>query len=317
MVSILWYGTSTGGIPQGNTRYYWYAGDGTPVAYFDGGNRVIGGMTSGSMYQYYYPKVDARLLVSSPLEMDFSYYMTSDVTGVLFGTIRVDETMGAGTKYVYFAEVEDYVTATQRNLARYFVLIKAFTLTDINDVDWIVYNFYLGPAWDADNMKYIVFVQNYTTKEVLQTNQAVESLVPPIDMAVSAINSPTGTLSTGPYTVNATISNQGAWDQEDIPVNCTIYNDRMEVVASLREAPEHGHFENAPGHAGIYFESTDMDYVKDTSIASLAGETQTTLDFTPAWQADTPGKYRIVVSTGVPNDPYADNDVVVEMVEIQ
>jgi len=162
-----------------------------------------------------------------------------------------------------------------------------------------------------------MFVQNTNSKDVLQAIQAEESTVPPIDVEATAINSPTGTLSTGLHTVNVTISNLGGLDQSDIPVSCTIYNDRMEVVLDIQQAPEYGHFENEAKNPGIYYESTQIVYTRDTTISDIPALDQTNVDFLPAWNAHTPGKYRIVIETLVDDDYGPDNNILVGEVEIQ
>ena len=43
------------------------------------------------------------------------------------------------------------------------------------------------------------------------------------DMATTAINNPTGTIGTGIHAVNATVENLGSYDQQNVLVNCSIY----------------------------------------------------------------------------------------------
>jgi len=319
MVAILWYGVLTGGITEGNQRYYWYAGQGTPDAWFDGTLRILGGASSGSMYSYYYPKVNQRRNVSSPLEMDFSCYMKTANFGELFGTIRVDASMAAGEKRFFLAIVEDPVSTNQRYLARAFFDIQEFTLTNIDDTETIIHPFNLIGLGSASNMKYILFVQNMATKEVLQAVQAEHSSVPPIDVAATAVDSPIGANPIGSYLVSATITNTGGLDQTDIPVACTIYREPKNFVSTLTERKGTAQIEIRPdsGSPGFYQEGTGPVYTGTTTTMDIPAGESVSVDFPTLWQVDTPGKYRITVSTALPDDYVPWNDTVVSYVHIE
>ena len=316
-VGILWYGAQSGG-PYGNARYNWYAGDGTPVGYFDGGSKVLGGYSSGSLYNLYYPKVNQRLAVSSPLIMDFYYYMKTATKGIVFGTIQVDETMAAGSKEVHLVVVEDNAggNPTQRYLARAFYDgFEDFLLTGVGEEVEIIRNFTNLGSWGSD-LEYIIFVQNMTSKNVLQATQATYSSVPPIDAGVDAINSPAGEHQAGSYPVNVTIANYGAWDRIDIPVTCQIYHDTTRMLHTLAEVPDAAGFQ-IPAEQSLGFSQKDesLVYVASTRV-DINAQDQTTFDFSPDWNVSTPGEYRIIVSTGLPDDSLPENDQVISYVHI-
>ena len=69
-VPVSWYITSPYAIPEASQRNNWYGAAGTPHAWFDGYEDVLGGYPSGSMYPAYLPVVNSHLLVSSPIEID-------------------------------------------------------------------------------------------------------------------------------------------------------------------------------------------------------------------------------------------------------
>ena len=314
---ILWYGTQTGG-PHGYRRYLWYAGDGAPVAYFDGGSRVLGGYSSGSLYNLYYPRVNQSLAVSSPLIMDFYYYLETPLKGSVFGTIRVDETMAAGSKEVHLVVVEDNAggSPTQRNLARSFYDgFEDFLLTDVGEEAEVIRNFTNLSSWGSD-LEYIVFVQNMGTKEVLQAIQATSSSVPAIEVGVEAINSPAGDQPAGSYPANVTIANDGAWDQVDIPVTCHIYHDTTRIVRTLAEVPDGAGFQiPAEQSLGISQKDETIVYAVSTWVDINAQE-QTTFDFSPDWNVSTAGEYRIIVFTGLPGDYSSENNEAISVVQI-
>jgi hypothetical protein len=53
-----------------NARNTFYGVPGFPTAYFDGGNAVVGGNHTQSMYPSYWPKVQARMNIPSPVTID-------------------------------------------------------------------------------------------------------------------------------------------------------------------------------------------------------------------------------------------------------
>jgi hypothetical protein len=102
-------------------------------------------------------------------------------------------------------------------------------------------------------------------------------IIMPNDVGVVSINYPTGIQRPGDYVVNATVVNYGSMDQT-IPMHCSIYNETDSEVYSC-----------------------------DTSVFIL-GCSYAYVEFTPAWQADTPGDYRINVTTMLPDDENPEND---------
>ena len=51
--------------PYSNARNSYYGITGYPTAYFDGGNAVVGGDHTQSMYNYYLPKYNQRIVINS------------------------------------------------------------------------------------------------------------------------------------------------------------------------------------------------------------------------------------------------------------
>ena len=172
-MGIYYYNSPPWDIPEGTQRITWYEAGGYPSAYFDGVIYIEGGLSSGSMFNQYRNKVEERLAISSPLVMDFeiTHDALARATGNITGTIRVDETVPAGQKRVYLVIVENHA-GDKPNLARAFHDIKEFSLTDVGQSELVTYAFNIDPSWNAADLKFLIFVQNMTSKEVLQACQA-------------------------------------------------------------------------------------------------------------------------------------------------
>lgn len=157
-------------------RISYYSVTGYPTAFFDGGNSVIGGSHTNSMYSTYLTKYNQRINTPSSF--------TIDMVGSKIGTNDYQVTVTA-TKVA---------TAPTANLVLHFVVTESNIvyswqgLTDLNfverlmvpdqtgtdldfstgDVKQMNMTFSLDPSWVSNNCEVICFIQNSATKEVFQ-----------------------------------------------------------------------------------------------------------------------------------------------------
>jgi len=168
-------------IPAGLSRINYYGYVGTPDVYFNGdtSTNVVGGDHTESLYSYYLP-------IYNNMSDDLTSF-TCDAT--LSSNNDIDYTVSINTN-----KVSDY---TGTNIKLFAVLTESdipYTWQGITGVNHLVRGVYPGSNgialdfssqnnltneisfslkshWVLENMELVVFVQNMTTKEILQTNK--------------------------------------------------------------------------------------------------------------------------------------------------
>lgn len=123
------------------------------------------------MFATYDPIVQAHLAYASPISLDTFYRWETATAGTLFVNIDVDETVVATGNYVHFVICEEGLVGYP-NMARAMLADEAFTLTTPGESTSFVKTFTLDPAWNPDNVTFVVFVQSQDAMEVLQAQQA-------------------------------------------------------------------------------------------------------------------------------------------------
>lgn len=158
-----------------NARNTYYGITSFPTALFDGLNPSAGVSTSVPMYNYYLPKVNARLGVASHFtlsatggEVDNNYSIN-----VLVNKVEAD----ANTNVLLHAVVTEshihQVWQGQTHLEfveRLMLPSQAGTPIDLatGGETTIPLSFTINPAWVVNNCELVLFLQNNTTKEILQ-----------------------------------------------------------------------------------------------------------------------------------------------------
>jgi hypothetical protein len=157
-------------------RISYYGVTGYPTAYFDGGNAVVGGNHTTSMYPTYLQKYNQRINVPSSF--------TIDMVGSKIGT----------DTYQVTVSIEKVASVTNTDLVMHFVVTESDIpqnwqgMTEVNfverlmvpnqsgtDLDFsttnshdININFSLEPSWVNENCEIVVFIQSPSTKEIFQ-----------------------------------------------------------------------------------------------------------------------------------------------------
>lgn len=158
-----------------NARNSYYGITGVPNAYFDGVENALGGSASNSIYNRYLPKVNARLNVPS-------HYILS-----AYGT-------ASGNQYNAFVTIAKPEADNNTNVRLHAVLTESnipyswFNQTTVDNVNRLMIpnlngtnlslatgeqttinlQFTLNSAWNADNCEIVFFLQNHSSKEILQ-----------------------------------------------------------------------------------------------------------------------------------------------------
>lgn len=172
-------------------RLQYYGLQGTPTAWFDGANAVVGGNHTTSMYNNYLPKYNLRKSVQS----DFSMNMTGSNSGLIDYELVVEiENVGGGATSNLVMHVVVTESDIQQNwqgmselnhVQRLMIPNQSGTSLDFAGGDLIeeTVTFSVDPAWVNENLEVIVFVQNPQTKDV---KQAIKGMLS--DFGTSNVN---------------------------------------------------------------------------------------------------------------------------------
>jgi hypothetical protein len=195
-------------------RIRWYnPSPAFPTCYFDGVDAVIGGW-SGT-YQEYLTVINNHLNDPSPLSLDL-FGSVDEGSGTVEAHIGVIDALPGGTNVVMFVVYEDSVESgveEYRFVVRDILPQETLTISQPGETASIVRDFTIDPAWDAEHIGVIAFVQNTGTKEVFQAAGLTESVTSiegyvtdiaygnPLDALVSIVGGTrsTTTDSTGYY----------------------------------------------------------------------------------------------------------------------
>lgn len=158
-----------------NGRNSYYAITGYPTAWFDGLNPSVGGSHTVSMYSNYLPKVNARLAVPSHFTIaatgtDSNYDYTLNV---VLDKVEPDTNTNLRLHAVVTESHIQYSWQGQTHLefvARHYVDGLAGTTINFGTGTQVTVPlaFTMNPAWLPGNCEMVIFLQNHSTKEVLQ-----------------------------------------------------------------------------------------------------------------------------------------------------
>jgi hypothetical protein len=159
-----------------NARLSYYGLQGTPTAWFDGGNMVVGGSHTNSMYNSYLPKYNLRIAIPSSF--------TIDVTGTNSGLaeylldITVEKVASASTsaKVLHVVLTESDIPQNWQGMThlnhveRLMAPHQNGTVLDFSsgDIVDLTIPFTRQSSWVAENCEVVIFVQDTQTKEILQ-----------------------------------------------------------------------------------------------------------------------------------------------------
>ncbi len=171
--SITWSLSLPYVIPEAQTRQSWYLVTGVPRAWFDGHDPIWGVVPDAeTMFPYYDPIVADHLDDPSPLEIQSFYRLAGALAGTLFVDVDVTVDVATSDNVVHMVIVEDHVGHEIR-LARATLADEPFAATEQGESVQVARTFALDPAWNLDELDFVVFVQSHdTSKEMLQATTA-------------------------------------------------------------------------------------------------------------------------------------------------
>lgn len=170
---------------DGLARISYYGYNGTPDTYFNGGNNVLGGNHSSSLYSTFLPIYNNAIdeLTSFSCNID-NFSSTNDLDFMTNITVeKVADYTGSNLKLfvVVTEDFDPYNWEGQSQLG--FVERGMFpsasgTALDFSSATSISkeINFSVDPSWNLENSELIVFVQDMDSKEILQVEKSIMDL---------------------------------------------------------------------------------------------------------------------------------------------
>ena len=158
-----------------NARNSYYNITGFPTAFFDGVLTVGGGSHTNSMYSSYLPKVNQRLAINSSFTIDLE--VDGSGTGMEANIIVEKVATYAGTNLVlHFVVTESDIQYSWQGMTEFNFVSRAMvpdhlgTSLDFSsgDIQTFSLPFAFGADWILEHCEFIAFIQDNTTKEILQ-----------------------------------------------------------------------------------------------------------------------------------------------------
>lgn len=216
-------------------RNDYYNPTGVPTAWFDGLNQSSGGSATQSLYSTYLPRVNARLSVPS--------HFTISAQGVQAGsqlelavTVAKPEADSNTNVRLHAVLTESHIDfpwqnqATLENVNRLMLPDQNGTAVNLATGGSVTVNlsFTPDPGWQLANCELIFFLQNMSTKEILQgVKYPLGELAGYYPLSGNALAFP-DTYVSGTATLPLTITNY-----QDTPVSGTIASDNPAFTSSV------------------------------------------------------------------------------------
>ncbi len=176
---------------------YDYRGDlydvgGIPHTQWNGVEETVGGYGNGNWEPFvsiFTALYNSMVGDETPYEISINGYAGSEVSYDVI--VTMDSDMSNSNQKVDVFVVEDniwsyWTGASQyhnaRNVARDWLLSEDLTISSSGESETFSGTFELGDSWDADSVKIIAIVQNYSSKQIYQVHQVnINEMNPDID----------------------------------------------------------------------------------------------------------------------------------------
>ena len=145
-----------------------------PTVVIDGLRYVQGAVTAAEAESYYRSEIELRRALGSPLSIRTDGEIGTSA-GSVTATIKVEDSLDEADRMVRFAVIEDeifYVAPWSLEydfVPRDLPADEPFDLVAVGDSITVERQFTVDGSWSPDHMDVIVFVQDMTTREVLQS----------------------------------------------------------------------------------------------------------------------------------------------------
>lgn len=159
-----------------SARIAYYGVTGYPTAFFDGGNAVVGGNHTNSMYATYLTKYNQRINIPSSFTIDMAGSKSGPQSYQVAVTVNQVDAMTYDNLVLHFVVTESEIPYNWQGMTDVnFVerlMIPNQSGTDIDfsssNTNQLSFNFSLESGWVAAHCEVVVFIQNPATKEIYQ-----------------------------------------------------------------------------------------------------------------------------------------------------
>ena len=159
-----------------NARNTYYNITGYPTAHFDGVLEVVGGDHTQSMYASYLPKYDQRIAVPSSFKVDLTFSHVGNNYTVNAQVIKLASYTGSNLVFQLVLTESDIVYSWQGQsqlnfVERLMVPDQNGTALDFSTGDTInlVETFTMNSSWTPENCELVAFIQDNSSKEIMQS----------------------------------------------------------------------------------------------------------------------------------------------------
>lgn len=241
-VAIIEHHGPAGSDPYATTasvaRNSFYGITGYPTAWFDGGNEVVGGSHTASMYSNYLSKYNQRIAVPSSFTLEMNGFNSDMDYSVIVTAEQVASYSGGGATLHLVLTESDIVYSWQGLSELHFVnrlMVPnqngtSIVFDGVNDQVSTQLTFSLDPSWVPEHCELVAFLQDNTSREILQGMKvSLMDLLPTSfnNATCQAVNMIPVTNCEGALAPVVTISNQGAETLESCDVNYKINNESL------------------------------------------------------------------------------------------
>ena len=176
-----------------NARNSYYSISGFPTAVFDGGDRLVGGSHTNSLYGAYVPLYNAAMEQMSDFTVAISFTRDGqDITA----TVDVDEVGDyAGENLVVHLILTESEIAYNWQGQTHLDYVNRAMYPNQNGTpysggsDSIDYSFTANSNWDMEHGELVAFIQDNDTKKILQADRVFLKTPPAVENSVALLQS--------------------------------------------------------------------------------------------------------------------------------
>jgi len=225
-----------------NARNSYYGVPGFPTAYFDGGNSVVGGSSTETMFPYYYPKVNARMAIQSSFTIEASgtHACLTDFTAHI--VLNKVATNNSTNLRLHVVLTESDIQEAWQGMdeldyvCRLMAPSQSGTTVSFASGDTQEYDitFTVEAGWVLENCEVVVFLQDNSTKEIFQAiNMPLMDFTPEYeyDAAVKQIWDIPATSCSGNLAPSLALRNLGSMPMNSVDIYYQVNGGDLQSIA--------------------------------------------------------------------------------------